>query len=99
MSKICQITGKRLIIGNRVSHSNKKTKRYFSINISKKRFFLTSEDRWITLKVSASGIKTINKVGIEKALKKKKKKNKLKKMKLKKYNPILRKHNIHKEIK
>jgi large subunit ribosomal protein L28 len=71
MSKICQITGKRLMIGNRVSHSNKKTKRYFSVNISKKRFFLTSENRWITLKVSASGIKTINKVGIEKALNKK----------------------------
>jgi large subunit ribosomal protein L28 len=56
------------MIGNRVSHSKKKTKRYFSVNISKKRFLLTSENRWITLKVSASGIKTINKMGIEKAL-------------------------------
>ena len=68
MSKICQITGKKVIVGNNVSHSHKKTKRKFYPNLFKKKFFLSSEKKWITLTVSASGMKTINKKGLEKAL-------------------------------
>lgn len=68
MSKVCQITGKKTMIGNKVSHSNRKTKRTFEPNLFKKRFYLESEDRWITLKVSAKGIRTINKIGLEKAI-------------------------------
>ena len=69
MSRICQITGKKPMIGNKVSHSNNKTKRRFDINLMKKRFYLPKEDRWITLKITASGIKTVNYIGIEKAIK------------------------------
>lgn len=69
MSKICQITGKKPMIGNKISHSNNKNKRCFQINLSKKKFFYSKKNKWITLKVSASGIKIINKIGIEKALK------------------------------
>lgn len=69
MSRICQITGKRLMVGNNVSHSNKKTKRRFYPNVMNKRFFLEEENRWVTLKVSAAGIRTINKKGLKSALK------------------------------
>jgi large subunit ribosomal protein L28 len=69
MSKVCQITGKSVVVGNNVSHSKRRTKRTFSPNLFVKKFFLPSEDRWITLKVSASGIRIINKNGIESALK------------------------------
>ena len=68
MSKVCQITGKKRLVGNRVSHSNKKVKRVFQPNIFKKRFYLPSEKRWITLTVSAAGMRTITKKGIELAL-------------------------------
>ena len=68
MSKVCQITGKKRLVGNRVSHSHKKVKRVFQPNIFKKRFYLPSEKRWITLTVSAAGMRTINKKGIELAL-------------------------------
>lgn len=70
MRKICQITGKRPIVGNTISHSNNKTKRRFKINLFKKRFYINKKKKWITLRVSASGIKIINKIGIEKSLKK-----------------------------
>lgn len=69
MSKVCQITGKRTIVGNRVSHSNHKTKRTFMPNLQTKKFFLPGEDKWITLKVSTSGLRTINKIGIAEAIK------------------------------
>lgn len=69
MSKICQITSKKPIVGNKISHSNNKTKRRFYVNLSKKRFFIPEQGRWVTLKVSASGIKTINKIGIKEVLK------------------------------
>jgi large subunit ribosomal protein L28 len=69
MSRVCQITGKRTIVGNNVSHSNRKTKRTFQPNLQKKRFYLEDEKRWITLKVSTSGMRTINKIGIREALK------------------------------
>lgn len=64
MARVCQVTGKRPITGNHVSFSNIKTKRRFLPNLQKKRFFLVEEDRWITLKVSADGIRTINKKGL-----------------------------------
>lgn len=70
MSKICQITGKKPQVGNNVSHSNIKTKRRFNPNLQKKRFYIPEEDKWITLKVSTSAIRTINKKGITAVLKK-----------------------------
>lgn len=69
MARVCQITGKRPQVGNNVSHSNNKTKRRFYPNLQKKRFYLPEEDKWITLKVSAKAIKTINKHGITAVLK------------------------------
>ncbi|MDR0970412.1 MAG: 50S ribosomal protein L28 [Lentimicrobiaceae bacterium] len=68
MSKICQITGKKVITGNKVSHSNKKTKRTFEPNLHIKKFFVPELDEWVTLKVSAAGLRTINKKGIYAAL-------------------------------
>jgi large subunit ribosomal protein L28 len=70
MSKVCQLTGKRPITGNNVSHSNAKTKRRFLPNIQKKRFFIPELDRWETLKVSTKALKIINKLGIYAYLKK-----------------------------
>lgn len=67
--KVCQITGKSAQVGNNVSHSNKKSKRRFSPNLKSKRFFLEEENRWVTLKVSAAAMRTINKNGLSKALK------------------------------
>lgn len=69
MSRICQITGKKPITGNRVSHSNIKTKRRFLPNLQVKRFYIPEEDRWVTLKVSSKAIRIINRVGITAALK------------------------------
>ena len=70
MSRVCDLTGKRAMVGNNVSHAMNKTKRKFSVNLVKKRFYLPEEDRWITLRVAASMIKTINKNGISAVLKK-----------------------------
>ena len=67
--KICEITGKVAMVGHNVSHSNVKTKRRFSPNLRTKRYFLEEEGRWITLKVSAAGMRTINKKGLVTALK------------------------------
>jgi large subunit ribosomal protein L28 len=64
MSRVCQVTGKKPITGNSVSHSNIKTKRRFLPNLQTKRFFFVEEDRWITLKVSSEAIRTINKNGL-----------------------------------
>lgn len=64
MSRVCDLTGKRAMVGNNVSHAMNKTKRKFSVNLVKKRFYLVEEDRWITLRVAASTIKTINKKGL-----------------------------------
>lgn len=64
MSKICQLTGKRPITGNNVSHSKHRTKRRFLPNIQKKRFYIPEKDMWVTLKVSTSAIRTINKLGL-----------------------------------
>ena len=64
MSRICQLTGKRPVSGNNVSHSNRKTKRRFLPNLHKKRFYIPEKDRWVTLKVSTNALRTINKLGI-----------------------------------
>jgi len=69
MSKICQITGKKRMVGNNVSHANNKTKRTFEVNLFKKKFLMPETEEWITLRVSANGLKTINKIGIEEAVK------------------------------
>jgi len=69
MARICQVTGKIPIGGNYVSHSNIKTKRRFLPNLQTKRFFLAEEDKWITLKLSTEGIRTINKNGLYKVVK------------------------------
>ena len=70
MAKVCQITGRKTQVGNNVSHANNKTKRKFYPNLQKKRFYIPEEDKWITLKVSTSAIRTINKNGISAVLKK-----------------------------
>ncbi|GAA4144255.1 MULTISPECIES: 50S ribosomal protein L28 [Sphingobacterium] len=70
MSRICDLTGKTALKGNNVSHSNVKTKRKFYPNLQTKRFYIPEEDRWITLKVSTSAIKTINKNGITASIEK-----------------------------
>jgi large subunit ribosomal protein L28 len=70
MSKICQITGKMAMSGNNVSHSNKKTKRRFEVNLFRKKFYWVEEDVWISLKISAAGLRTINKIGLDAAIKK-----------------------------
>ena len=64
MSRICDLTGKKVISGNNVSHSHKKTKRKFYPNLQKKKFYVPETDEWITLKVSTSAIRTIDKKGI-----------------------------------
>ena len=69
MSRICELTGKRSMVGNNVSHAMNKTKRRFNINLIKKRFYIPEEDRWVTLKISTSALKTINKKGISAVLK------------------------------
>jgi len=78
MSKVCEITGKKAMYGNNVSFSVNKTRRRFDINLSKKRFYIPEEDRWITLKVSTRALKSINKKGISAVLKEAKAQGKLK---------------------
>jgi len=70
MSRVCQLSGKRPISGNNVSHSNAKTKRRFLPNLQKKRFYIPEKNEWVTLKVSTSCIRTINKLGLYAYLKK-----------------------------
>ena len=65
MSRVCQVTGKRPITGNNVSHANNKTKRLFLPNIQHNRFWVEEENRFVSLKVSARGIRTIDKLGIK----------------------------------
>ena len=68
MSKVCQITGKKTITGNNVSHSNKRTKRTFQPNLKIKKFFVPEWTEWVYLKVSAAGLRTINKKGVYQAI-------------------------------
>jgi large subunit ribosomal protein L28 len=74
MARKCDITGKKMMVGNKVSHSNRKTKRRFYPNLQTKKFFIPEENRWVTLKVSTSILRTINKYGISEVLKKYKEK-------------------------
>jgi len=74
MSRVCQVTGKRVMVGNNVSHSKRRTKRKFYPNLFTRKFFLQEENRWITLRVSASGLRLINKKGLFTVLKEAKKK-------------------------
>jgi len=68
MARICDLTGKKAMTGNSVSFSNKKTKRKFNPNLQKKRFFVPELGEWISLKVSTSALRTINKIGISSAI-------------------------------
>ena len=69
MSKICQITGKKAMVGNNVSHSNRRTKRRFNVNLFSKKFYWVEQECWISLTVSASGLRLINKMGLDAAIK------------------------------
>ncbi len=69
MARVCQVTGKKPMVGHKVSFSNKKAKRRFLPNLQTKRFFLAEEDRWISLKLSADAIRTINKKGLSTVVK------------------------------
>jgi large subunit ribosomal protein L28 len=64
MSRVCQITGKKPLVGNRVSHSNRKTKRRLEVNLRNKRFWFEEENRWIRLRLSARAMRLIDKVGL-----------------------------------
>jgi large subunit ribosomal protein L28 len=79
MSRVCELTGKRAMFGNNVSHAMNKTRRRFNVNLVKKRFYLPEEDKWITLKVATSVLKTINKKGITAVIKEAREKGFLKK--------------------
>ncbi len=68
MSRVCQVTGRRPRSGNSISHSHRVTKRRFLPNVHDHRFFVASEKRWVTLRVSTKGLRTIDKLGIESVL-------------------------------
>ena len=75
MSRICEITGKKVMVGNNVSHANNHTKRKFHPNLQTKKFFVPETGEWVILKVSAKAIRTINKKGISSVLSEAKKNN------------------------
>jgi large subunit ribosomal protein L28 len=64
MSRVCQVTGKKAMVGNSVSHANNKTKRRFEVNLQSKRYYLEDEKRWVRLRLSTSAMKIINRRGI-----------------------------------
>ncbi|MES2100799.1 MAG: 50S ribosomal protein L28 [Pseudomonadota bacterium] len=68
MARVCQVTGKGPMVGNNVSHANNKTKRRFLPNLQYRRFWVEAENRWVRLRISASALRLIDKVGIEKVL-------------------------------
>ena len=68
MSRVCELTGKKAMTGNHVSFSNKKNKRKFNVNLLRKRFYVAAEDKWVTLRISAAALKTVNKKGIDAVL-------------------------------
>lgn len=70
MSKVCQITGKKASVGNNVSHSKRRTKRRFNVNLHQKKYYWVEQDMWIQLLVSTNAMRTINKIGLNAALKK-----------------------------
>lgn len=69
MSKICQLTGRKATVGNNVSHSKRRTKRKFNVNLFTKKFYWVEQDAWILLTLSANGLRTINKKGLDAAIK------------------------------
>jgi large subunit ribosomal protein L28 len=69
MARVCQVTGKTPTVGNNVSHANNKTKRRFLPNLHYRRFWVESENRWVSMRVSANGLRTIDKKGIDVVLK------------------------------
>jgi large subunit ribosomal protein L28 len=69
MSRVCQLSGKKVITGNNVSHSKRRTKRKFYPNLQTKKFFIAEEDKWITLKVCGSALRNVNKNGISACIK------------------------------
>ncbi len=69
MAKFCQITGRKRMVGNNVSHSKRRTKRIFDLNLKTKKFWSESEQRFITLKVSCKGMRLIEKIGLDAAIK------------------------------
>jgi len=79
MSRVCELTGKKAMVGNNVSHAMNKTKRKFDANLIKKRFYIPEEDKWVQLKVSAKTLRTINKKGISAVLKEAREKGTLQK--------------------
>ena len=79
MSRVCELTGKKAMVGNNVSHAMNRTKRKFDANLMKKRFYIPEEDKWVTLKVSTSALKNINKKGISAVIKEAREKGFLKK--------------------
>lgn len=70
MSKVCEITGKKAITGNNVSHSKRRTKRRFNVNVFHRKFYWVEQGIWIRLTVSASGLRLINHIGLDAAIKK-----------------------------
>ncbi|MFT6806911.1 MAG: large subunit ribosomal protein L28 [Saprospiraceae bacterium] len=69
MSKVCQLTGKRPISGNNVSHSKRRTKRRFEPNLQKKKYYIPEIDKWATIKLSTAAMRNINKLGVYEYLK------------------------------
>ena len=69
MSKVCQVTGKKPMFGNNVSHAKNKTRRKFNVNLQKKKFWVPEENRYITLRLSMHGLRIINKKGISRVVK------------------------------
>lgn len=78
MSRVCQLTGKSVMVGNNVSHSNRKTKRKFYPNLVTKKFYVPEEGKFVTLKISTSALRTVNKKGITACIKEAKEKGFLK---------------------
>lgn len=68
MSKICQVTGKKPLVGCNVSHSHRRTKRRFLPNLHTHRFWVEKENQWVKLTVSTKGLRTIDKIGIDEVL-------------------------------
>lgn len=79
MSRVCELTGKKAMTGNNVSHALNRNKRKFNVNLMKKRFYIPEEDKWLTLRVSTSALKNINKKGIAAVIKEAREKGYLKK--------------------
>ena len=68
MARVCEVTGKKPMVGNNVSHANNKTRRRFSANIHERRFWVASENRWVKLRISTNALRTIDKNGIDAVL-------------------------------